>query len=97
MKKRYIVRVPKKQMESVGDMLRYDDCFQVGVDAEEYVCSLLSFTPERWRSFGFVPVNVVSYSLSTSEERRLSEKAAGFTEGVRFAQKLLGGSIMQSR
>ncbi len=101
MNKQYWVRIPKEQMPYVGDMLRYDDCFDVDDLGDEYVAHCLSFTPERWQSFGFVPKEPVSLPLYQQEYDKKARQARGFTCGVRFAQKFLElnpgtGQIVQS-
>lgn len=90
---RYLLEVPKKQMPYVADMLRYDGCFKVAETSEAYKVHTLSFTDARWRSFGYVPKVLLISRITAKEERGLMAKAIGFTRGIRFAQKLLGGHL----
>ena len=104
MAKIYVMRVPKKQIWCCGDMLRYDDAYEVLDKGEDYRVKTLRFTLDRWASFGYVP-NATEMTIPMKEWDRLMEQSVGFTEGVRFAQAYLSGSdnryqvkmIMQSR
>jgi len=92
----YILEVPKDKIAEVADMLRYDDCFKVEETPTSYRVHTVTFTQERWQSFGYVPKVVGSLRTSTREIQDDISRATGFTEGVRFAQKVLGGSLIQS-
>jgi len=93
----YLVTVTKEQLEHASDMLRYDGCYDVRqVDADTLELHLTRFTPERWRSFGVgIPKNVFAHKVQEKEHRDHRLQADGFTRGVRYAQKRLGGHIMQ--
>lgn len=97
MAKEYIVEIPIKQMAYVGDMLRYDDCYEIRLIDNEgnpfWRACLLRFTPERWRSFGFVPTPYVM-TIGKRSFESLLDKAIGFTAGVRFAQQFFAGQGM---
>lgn len=106
MEKEYLVKIPDEQLQYVGDMLRYDDCYQClqFVDAQGntyWEARLLRWTPERWKSFGFVPMPLES-KIPQKEWNDKLQVAAGFTNGVRFAQSWYGSQdvhlpgIMQS-
>ena len=91
----YIVDVPRGKMKRVSDMLRYDGCFQVEDTGDNYRCHLLNFTRDRWASFGFVPPIAATIRLSAPVGKAYSLRARGFTEGIRFAQKLLGQRLIE--
>lgn len=97
MREIYILEVPKKQMPLVADMLRYDDCFEVDETEDTYKVHCCNFTRDRWVSFGFVPKVLLSWKVTAKDENELLNRAIGFTEGVRFAQKLLNGYLIQGR
>lgn len=90
MDKRYILEVDKKKLRYVTDMLRYDNCFRVdrGNDDTLFVHTL-NFTPERWRSFGYVPNVKLESGVLASQYRQYIYEAVGFTEGLRFAYAMM--------
>ena len=90
MAKVYVMKVPRKQMQAIGDMLRYDDAYKVEEDGEDYRIETLRFTPDRWKSYGYVP-KATERTIPMKEWDRLMEQAFGFTRGVRFAQAYLKG------
>ena len=90
MAKIYIIRIPKKQMSHVGDMLRYDGCYGITERDEVWEVELTGFTPERWKSFGWVPKDITSLNVRQSEWYKFADRHLGFMVGVRFAQKFYG-------
>jgi len=67
------------------------------VNGDQAVISCLRFTPERWRSFGVLPEVISRWKITEKEARPLFQKAEGFTEGIRFAQAMLGAILVQPR
>ena len=90
MAKHYTMKVPKNQIWSCSDMLRYDDAYQAREDGENYQVETLRFTPDRWASFGYIP-DATEMTIPLKEWGRLIEQAQGFTSGIRFAQQYLSG------
>jgi len=86
---RYILEILKKEMKYTTDMLRYDSCYEVTTRNDSYRLHTLHFTPERWKSFGFVPIIIDKIKITPKEETMLHEQAQGFTNGLRFAQDIL--------
>jgi hypothetical protein len=93
----YVLEVPKEKMATCADMLRYDSCFEVEETPTSYKVHTVQYTVERWRSFGYVPEVLISWKMPAKQDKENTLKAIGFTEGVRFAQKVLGGYLIQSK
>jgi hypothetical protein len=94
---RYILEVPKDEMALVADMLRYDDCFEVEETNEGFRVHTVQLTRDRWLSFGHLPKVLASWKTTAREDKENMLKAIGFTEGVRFTQKVLGGYLIQPK
>jgi len=94
-RKMFVVRIPKDRVKDVADMLRYDDCYSFRELEDAYEFELVKFTRERWASFGCAPKPVQVRLLAKDEREKLHE-AVGFTRGIRFAQELLGGYLIQA-
>lgn len=82
-------------MVYVADMLRFDSAFQVEKDGENFKIYSLHFTEARWKSFNFVPEEVSNIKITAKEEREFQLKADGFREGIRFAQHVLNGRLIE--
>jgi hypothetical protein len=82
----YRLVIPTEKLQYATDMLRYEGAFQVDIQGGNAKIEMLSFTPERWASFGVTcPQPLIDNALAADYKRKGSE-AQGFLRGIRFAQ-----------
>lgn len=86
MPKIYKLVISTGQLQYATDMLRYDGAFQVNLQGGNAEIEMLSFTPERWASFGVTGLHPLVYNAAAADYKRNGSEAQGFLRGIRFAQ-----------
>ncbi len=91
MPKVYTVEVSPKKLFEASDMLRYDGAYRIKCDLALNVCeiSLVSFTPNRWRSFDVEPKLKYDTTVTQKAREELLSQAEGFINGLKFCQSKL--------
>jgi len=97
METQYILELTREKLQQAADMLRYDCAFEVEFLEDIAKVHCIRFTRERWQSFGVIPKVSASWELTAKEAQGLFNEAKGFTEGIRFAQTILGQPLIQSK
>lgn len=88
------IEISTNHLAGATDMLRYDNAYDATYYPEREVwrIHLLQYTSRRWESFGLTAVEVkIVYEqrMNAREYKEALERALGFTEGMRFAQRFL--------